>query len=108
VHVDHVELDDSLAELGTERTVEAIVALGEVAPDDVEVQLLHGPAGQGQELNAPEVVVLEAAGAADDAHLRYRGRFTCQRAGRYGITVRIVPKHPTLVNPVELGKVAWG
>ena len=41
------------------------------------------------------------------AHLRYRGRFTCQQAGRYGITVRIVPTHPTLVNPVELGKVAW-
>jgi starch phosphorylase len=107
VHVDHVEMDDSLAELGTERVVEAIVALGELGPDDVEVQLLHGPAGQGQELSGPEVVVLEAAGAADDDHLRYRGRLTCQQAGRYGITVRIVPTHPTLVSAVELGKVAW-
>ena len=33
VHVDHVELDDSLAELGTERVVEAIVALGDLGPD---------------------------------------------------------------------------
>ena len=107
VHVDHVELDDSLADLGTERAVEAIVALGDLAPDDVEVQLLHGPAGQGQELAAPEVVVLESAGPADDGHLRYRGRFTCQQAGRYGITVRIVPAHPTLENAVELGKIAW-
>ena len=107
VHVDHVELDDSLADLGTERSVEAIVALGDLGPDDVEVQLLHGPAGQGQELAAPEVVVLEPAGAADDGHLRYRGRFTCEQAGRYGITVRIVPTHADLVNPVELGKVAW-
>jgi starch phosphorylase len=107
VHVDHVELDDSLAELGTERVVEAIVALGELRPDDVQVQLLHGPAGQGQELNAPQVVVLEEAGTSHDSHLRYRGQFTCQQAGRYGITVRIVPTHPRLVNPVELGKVAW-
>jgi starch phosphorylase len=107
VHVDHVELDDSLADLGTERAVEAIVALGDLQPDDVEVQLLHGPSGQGQELTAPEVVALEAAGDADDGHLRYRGRFTCQRAGRYGVTVRIVPTHPTLENPVELGRIAW-
>ncbi|MFL6204044.1 MAG: alpha-glucan family phosphorylase [Acidimicrobiales bacterium] len=107
VHVDHVELDDSLADLGAERTVEAIVALGDLGPDDVEVQLLHGPSGQGQELAAPEVVALEAAGDAADGHLRYRGRFTCQQAGRYGITVRVVPTHPTLETSVELGKVAW-
>ena len=54
VHVDHVETDDALADLGTERAVEAIVALGELGPDDVQVQLLHGPVGQGEELSAPE------------------------------------------------------
>ncbi len=107
VHVDHVELDDSVADLGTDRTVEAIVALGDLSPEDVEVQLLHGPAGQGQELSNPEVVALEQVGAADDGHLRYRGRFSCDRAGRYGITVRIVPTHDTLVNPVEMGRIAW-
>jgi starch phosphorylase len=71
------------------------------------VQLLHGPAGQGQELSQPEVLALEPAGAADDGHLRYRGQFSCDRAGRYGITVRIVPIHATLVTPVEMGRVAW-
>jgi starch phosphorylase len=107
VHIDHVELDDAVADLGTERSVEAIVSLGDLQPHDVEVQLLHGPAGQGQELSAPDVVVLEQAGPADDGHLRYRGRFVCERAGRYGITVRVVPTHPALVNPVELGRIAW-
>ena len=65
------------------------------------------PPARARSSARPEVVVLEAAGAADDGHLRYRGRFTCEQAGRYGITVRIVPTHPALVNPVELGKVAW-
>jgi starch phosphorylase len=46
--------------------------------------------------------------AADDSHLRYRGHFTCERTGRYGFTVRVVPHHPDLVTPVELGQVAWG
>ncbi len=30
-----------------------------------------------------------------------------EHAGRYGFTVRIVPRHPDLVSPVELGLVAW-
>ncbi len=107
VHVDHVELDDAVADLGAERGVEAVVSLGELEPTDVEVQLLHGPAGQGEELLSPQVVPLEQAGPADNGHLRYRGSFTCDRAGRYGVTVRVVPAHPALVSIAELGRIAW-
>ncbi len=107
VHVDHVELDDAVADLGAERGVEAVVSLGDLTPDDVEGQLLHGPAGQGEELTSPVVVPLEQAGPADDGHLRYRGRFTCDKAGRYGVTVRVVPAHPALVSSAELGRIAW-
>jgi starch phosphorylase len=39
--------------------------------------------------------------------MRYRGTFSCDRAGRYGFTVRVVPCHPLVVTPVELGRVAW-
>ena len=39
--------------------------------------------------------------------LRYRGTFSCSRAGRYGFTVRVVPAHSDLTSAVELGRVAW-
>ena len=48
------------------------------------------------------------AGSFDAQHRSYRGSFTCMRAGRYGFTVRIVPKHPHLVTPIEMGLIAWG
>jgi starch phosphorylase len=108
VHVDRVDVDDAVADLGTQRAVDTVVSLGDLTPDDVEVQLLHGPAGQGEELLQPEVVALSLAGRADDGHLRYRGSFACDRAGRYGVTVRIVPSHAALVTPAELGRMAWG
>jgi starch phosphorylase len=38
---------------------------------------------------------------------RYVGAFDCESAGRYGFTVRVVPAHPDLVTPVELGLMAW-
>jgi starch phosphorylase len=108
VHVDHLDLPESVTELGTERTVEAVVSLGDLGPDDVQVQLIHGPAGQGAELTQVTVVPLTPSGGADDGHLRYTGGFTCDTAGRYGATVRIVPTHDALVTPLEVGLIAWG
>ncbi len=108
VHVDHLDLPESVTELGTERTVEAIMSLGELGPGDVEVQLIHGPVGQGGELAEVTIVPMTEAGPADDGHLRYTGAFTCNQAGRYGATVRVVPHHDGLVTPVELGLISWG
>jgi starch phosphorylase len=106
VHVDHVEVDDAVAALGVERAVTAVVSLGDLGPDDVEVQLLHGSAGQGDELVSPTVLPLAQAGPAEDGHLRYTGSFACDTAGRYGVTVRIVPSHEALDTKVELGLIA--
>jgi glycogen phosphorylase len=108
VHVDHLELPELVVELGATQDVEAVVALGQLSPDDVQVQLIHGTSGQGDELADTTIVPMEPVGEADDGHLRYRGSFSCQQAGRYGATVRVVPSHPDLVTPLELGLVAWG
>jgi starch phosphorylase len=107
VEVLSVETDVAVASLGADRTVEAEVTLGALDPDDVEVQLLHGPVGQADELEQPIVVTMTAAGEGASKTRRYRGRFTCERAGRYGFTVRVVPSHPCLTSPVELGRIAW-
>jgi glycogen phosphorylase len=83
------------------------VSLGHLSGDDVQVQLIHGVAGQGGELSQPAVVSMDVAGPEDDGHLRYRGAFTCETAGRYGVTVRIVPSNPDLTSTAEVGRIAW-
>jgi starch phosphorylase len=102
-----VEGDGAAAELGGSRTVEAVVSLGTLSADDVDVQLVHGPVGQGDELTERTSASMHPAGAADEDHARYVGSFHCERAGRYGFTVRIVPRHPDLVDNSELGLAAW-
>jgi len=108
VHVDGVESEEAVADLGAKRDVEAIVALGSLTGDDVAVQLVHGPIGPNDELVDPSVVTLTLAGPdAKAGHYRYTGSFGCERAGRYGFTVRVVPAHPDLLQPAEMGRVAW-
>jgi starch phosphorylase len=110
-----------LVDLGSEREVTALVHLGSLSPDDVAVELLHGPVAASDEITETEVVRLTqladragasegaAAGSAGTANgvVRYQGRFSCDQAGRHGYTVRVVPSHPDLVVPVEMGCVAW-
>jgi starch phosphorylase len=102
-----VETDVDVASLGADRVVDAEVSLGTLDGSDVEVQLLHGLVGQANELEQPTVVTMEAAGSGAGGSRRYRGHFACEHAGRYGFTVRIVPAHPFLTSPVELGCIAW-
>ncbi len=109
----HNEPANLVADLWTTRQVHAGVHLGQLTPGDVSVELLHGPVGPTGELADTTVVplTLAVAGAAEDAspppNVRYEGTFTCEQAGRYGIAVRVVPAHPDLAVPAEMGCVTW-
>ncbi len=108
VAVAQVDSDASVVELGMKRTVEAMVSLGVLTPDDVAVQALHGPVGPNDELTAPQIVTLALVGRDQPSgHYRFASSFSCERAGRYGYTVRVVPAHPDLDAPAEMGLVAW-
>ena len=52
-------------------------------------------------------VVAMTAASSEGPNLRYRGAFSCGRAGRYGFTVRVVPSNGDIADPVELGRIAW-
>jgi starch phosphorylase len=112
-----VDVDADVAEagvdLGGERQVTVEVTLGSLTTDDVAVELLHGPVAPGDEIADAQVVRLQlqdATGGGDavpSGLVRYAGSFRCDTAGRHGCTVRIVPDHPDLSAPLDLGCVAW-
>jgi starch phosphorylase len=94
-------------DLGETRAVVAEVDLGSLTTDDVAVELLHGPVAAGDEMTETHVVRLSLIGPTSKDAVRYEGRFSCDRAGRHGYTVRIVPTHPDLGDPAETGCAAW-
>jgi starch phosphorylase len=102
VKVESVAIDDSAADLGARRMVTARVELGQLAGSDVEVQLLHGPVGPDGELLSTTSVAMHRIDRS-----QYAGTLTCDAAGRYGYTVRVVPHHPDLLSFADVGSVAW-
>ena len=102
-----MESDESAADLGAEREVTATVALGELHPDEVEVQLVSGHVGQSGELESATTLPMTDAGPIDDRHRRFTGLAPLDIAGRMGVTVRVVPRHELVDTPTEFGLVAW-
>jgi starch phosphorylase len=106
VAVIDVQGDSRPAELGEERIVQATVKIGELSTADVSVQLAHGRVGANDELIEPEVTEMKPLECVDGT-CTYEGRFTASAAGLYGFAVRVVPRHEDLINPMDLGLVAW-
>ena len=75
--------------------------------DEVEVQLVVGHVGQSGELEELSTLPMADGGQVDDVHRRFTASAPLDRAGRTGVTVRVVPRHALVDNPVEFGLVAW-
>jgi len=106
VRVIDVEGEVLAANVGERRDVAATVHIGRLSTEDVLVQLAHGRVGPSGEIITPEMVEMTAAECIDGT-CRYTGSFVAEGAGLYGFAVRVVPSHPDLINPMEMGCVAW-
>ncbi|MCY7397145.1 MAG: alpha-glucan family phosphorylase [Nocardioides sp.] len=108
VRVEHVESDGvgDAPEVGAVLSVRAFVALGDLTPDDVEVQLVHGrPTGE-DELVDTLSTPLGVSESYEGGRHRFDGDVELTRGGAFGYTVRVVPRNPALVSVAELGVVA--
>ncbi len=104
VAVDHVEsLDGDQVEVGAKIHVSALVRLGELSPNDVEVQLVTGRVDSDDSLREPRVNPFPSGVDVDGGLRRYEGWVEAKRAGAIGYTVRIVPHHALLANQAEMG-----
>jgi starch phosphorylase len=108
VRVEHVEargVSDAL-EYGTVVSLRAVVALGELAADDVDVQAAYGRVNEHDEIVDPTYASLRLSDKRDDGSWVYEGEMKLDRTGPFGYSVRVLPSDPLLASPAELGLVA--
>ncbi len=108
VRVEHVESSGvgDAPELGAVLSVRAFVALGSLAPEDVEVQLVHGRTDANDCLVSAEAAPLGLLESYEGGRHCFSGDVRLDRSGPFGYTVRVVPRNSQLTSPAELGVVA--
>jgi starch phosphorylase len=111
VRIEHVEAGDGDRGPGERLPVRASVALGELSPQDVRVEVVCGRVTDEEDIVEPQSSPLEPDGLAngDGAAntVRYAGEARLGRPGPFGYTVRVVPCHPLLASTAELGLVTY-
>jgi starch phosphorylase len=88
--------------LGMQLKVHALVCLGGLSPDDIDVQLVYGRVDADDRIVQPHTTELVAGGAEGDTW-RFEVQVSLDRTGPFGYTVRVLPHHEGLASPVEMG-----
>ncbi len=111
IHVKQFPVDTDTKEvvtLGTEYPLSARIFLGALRPEDVQVELYYGVLSVNGELK--DVVTQKMVRAKDpeaENGYIYQGTIRCTKSGRIGFDIRILPKHPLLVHPCDMGLIIW-
>ena len=86
--------------------IRAFAALGDLAPADICVEVLHGRVDANDEITDPARASLSLAETYEGNRHRYEGELKLDRTGPFGYTVRVVPNHAALASVAELGLAA--
>jgi starch phosphorylase len=95
-------------QVGDDMRVRAWVHLGELTPEDVAVQIYHGPIDQYGNINEGEIVPMIYSEEGSKSGLAlFSGAIRYFKSGRHGFTVRVLAHHDDLISPFETGLLNW-
>ncbi len=96
--------------VGESVEVKATVVLGPIAPEYVTVQAYYGKT-VNNEIREPTTTALKLVkkdGAkAEQGTYEYSGTIPAAESGSYGLSVRVIPTHPNLIQAHELRLITW-
>ncbi|ADU74919.1 maltodextrin phosphorylase [Acetivibrio thermocellus AD2] len=85
----------------------ATVNLGGLEPSDVKVQAYYGSIGKNNSIENPVIVDMDVVERNSDGTYLYSANITLYEGGEYGYTFRVIPNHPDIINPFDLGLIRW-
>ncbi len=97
----------STMKLGDSAPVKCVVQLGALSPEEVAVQLYAGSVTSLGELVDVTPLELQHGASLGEGRHEFTGRVTASKSGRFGFSVRVLPKHNMLDQPLVPGLITW-
>jgi len=101
-----VRLKEQYAKSGESILLNAIVKLGNLTPDDVEVQVYYGCVINNT-IRQGECVEMKVSGQHDSSSYAYTATLNISDGGEYGYSFRVIPKHINLFNKYDMPLMKW-
>lgn len=93
--------------VGSKYPIHAEVELGDLTPNDVEVQIYFGMMESESQEKKSYVTMTNVTKKSKNNTYTYHGEIECKDTGLIGYTLRILPKHPIMNNQFQLGLIRW-
>jgi glycogen phosphorylase len=88
-------------------SVKSTIRLGGLEPTDVRVELYKGLVGTDGKITNADTAVMTYQGKDGAGNSLYTSEVSYANSGLQGMTLRVLPYHPHLSNPFELGLIQW-
>ncbi|MBN1595712.1 alpha-glucan family phosphorylase [candidate division FCPU426 bacterium] len=93
--------------VGAELQVRAAVKMGDLTPEDIQVEVFYGHIDERQMMYNTNSIPMEPEKDSKGSKVSFVGSVPCTQTGNHGFTIRVLPKHPDLAHRFELNLVAW-
>ncbi|MCY3978282.1 MAG: alpha-glucan family phosphorylase [Chloroflexi bacterium] len=107
VSVIDVDIRDGDVEIGSRTTIHARVALGQLNPCDVRVQLYFGTLDSAGNIRQGEAVDMRKESGNGSGAYTYSADHTYLKTGHVGFSVRILPHHEYMHTSIVPHKIVW-
>ncbi len=98
--------DLNLLRVDEEFTVKTNVYPGEIDPDLLDVEVFYGPMGSLNSIENSTIQQMSREQKQNDGKIQYSTVIKCEHSGRYGFTVRVVPKDKIWKHSIP-GLITW-
>jgi starch phosphorylase len=96
----------NILSIGDTISVQARIFRADLSSDELGVEMYYGPLSSQGEIESPRRLEMTPCGT-DGKSALYCAKVSCDRTGQQGYTVRILPRHVSLVHPFLPGLVKW-
>jgi starch phosphorylase len=109
IRIAEVQTDSQeILKVGDALSLKVKVHLGPVSPDDIAVEVYHGPLNTDGEITSGHAERLKFERRENDGEHWFVGHIPCEQSGRNGYAVRVIPCHEDLADRHDQGLVVWG
>lgn len=108
VTIRDVQASPSDLKVGDSVEIKAVVGLGGLDPSEIAIQVHCGPMDLHDSIVDGTTIDMTQLGSTGDGGILCSTSVPLRTSGRQGFTVRVVPRHDDLEDPIDVPLVVWG